>query len=103
MPLFFYALRSIIAINNRAKKITGHIMMVDGGRSLTSSGYVKWEGMEMMNRRFEPDSKNLINYYFDKMADFVSVPIMPKKGTEEWLKKKQSSNWATRMEEAHFK
>ena len=78
-------------------------MMVDGGRSLTSSGYVKWEGMEMMNRRFEADSKDLISYYTKKITNLFSAPTEPKKGTHEWLQKKQTSNWATHMEEAHFK
>lgn len=40
---------------DRAKKITGQIIKVDGGRSLTCSGYVHYRGMKNMNARFEPD------------------------------------------------
>lgn len=90
-------------IKCRAKHITGHVMMVDGGRNLTSSGYIKWEGAEMMNRRFEPDSKDLLTYYTKKITNFFSTPAAPKKGTQEWFQEKQTSNWATHMEEAHFK
>lgn len=77
--------------------------MVDGGRSLTSSGFVKWEGMEMMNRRFEANSKDLLSYIGKKVSSLFSAPTAPKKGTQEWFQEKQTSNWATHMEEAHFK
>ena len=46
-------------------------MNVDGGRSLTSSGYVPWYGMEMMNRRFEPDFFSNINYWMSKSKDKI--------------------------------
>ena len=78
-------------------------MMVDGGRSLTSSGYVKWEGHELMDRRFEARSKNFMSYYAKKMTDFFFAPGAASKGSHEWLQEKQTSNWATHMEEAHFK
>ena len=77
--------------------------MVDGGRALTSSGYVKWEGHELMDRRFEPRSKNLFSYYAKKMTELFFTPSTVSKGTHEWLQEKQTSNWATHMEEAHFK
>lgn len=77
--------------------------MVDGGRSLTSSGYVKWEGHELMDRRFEARSKNFFSYYAKKVSDLFSGPTSASKGTHEWLQEKQTSNWATHMEEAHFK
>jgi len=79
-------------------------MMVDGGRSLTSSGYVKWEGHEMMNRRFEPNAKNFFSFMAKKITDTFFDPVKSHdKGTHEWLQEKQTSNWATHMEEAHFK
>jgi len=78
-------------------------MMVDGGRNLTSSGFVKWEGMEMMNRRFEANSKDLLSYISKTVSGLFSAPTAPKKGTQEWFQEKQTSNWATHMEEAHFK
>ena len=79
-------------------------MTVDGGRSLTSSGFVKWEGHELMDRRFEATSKNFFSYYAKKITDMFSNPLTARApGSREWLQEKQTSNWATHMEEAHFK
>ena len=47
----------------RISKITGQIIKVDGGRSLTSSGYVHYKGIQNMNAKFEPDSLNLENHF----------------------------------------
>ena len=43
--------------SDRRKNITGQIIRVDGGRGLTSSGYVHYKGRENMNSRFEPDGE----------------------------------------------
>ncbi len=47
--------------SNRSGKITGNILKVDGGRSLTTSGFQPWKGMKNMNSRFEPDDVSLKN------------------------------------------
>jgi NAD(P)-dependent dehydrogenase (short-subunit alcohol dehydrogenase family) len=49
----------IFLASKRSGKITGHILKVDGGRSLTSSGFSSWKGMRNMNNRFEPDDVSL--------------------------------------------
>ena len=51
--------------SERSKNITGQIIRVDGGRGLTSSGYVHYKGMLNMNSRFEPDGekKDMKNWY----------------------------------------
>ena len=49
----------IFLASNRSEKITGQIIKVDGGRSLTSSGYIHYKGMKNMNTRFEPDGVNM--------------------------------------------
>jgi hypothetical protein len=59
--------------------------------------------MEMMNRRFEPSSKDLFSYITKQVTSLFSTPTASKKGTQEWFQEKQTSNWATHMEEAHFK
>ena len=41
--------------SEKSKCITGQVIKVDGGRNLTSSGYVHYKGMKNMNSRFEPD------------------------------------------------
>jgi len=64
--------RAIIFLTSEnARTITGHIMKVDGGKSLTSSGYVPWYGVETMNRRFEPDYLSNINYWLTKGREKV--------------------------------
>lgn len=69
---------------SRASKITGHIMKVDGGKSLTSSGYIPWYGMEMMNRRFEPDYLSNINFWLSKGKDKIKKSKF-EPGSEEWI------------------
>lgn len=56
----------IFLTSDQALKITGHILKVDGGKSLTSSGYMPWYGQEVMNRRFEPDFMSTVNYWIQK-------------------------------------
>ena len=54
--------------SKRSEKITGQIIKVDGGRSLTSSGYIHYKGMNNMNSRFEPDGmplQKLIGNFFN--------------------------------------
>ena len=46
--------------SDRSKNITGQVIKVDGGRSLTSSGYVHYKGRSNMNARIEPDGVNII-------------------------------------------
>ncbi len=53
----------IFLASKRISKITGQIIKVDGGRSLTSSGYVHYKGIQNMNAKFEPDSLNLGNHF----------------------------------------
>ena len=70
----------------RAAKITGHVMKVDGGRSLTTSGYIPWYGTETMNRRFEPDFFSKVNHYLSKSKDrSKSASEKHKPGSEEWI------------------
>ncbi len=63
----------VFLASERSKRITGQIIKVDGGRSLTSSGYVHYKGILNMNTRFEPDSikafswvSNLLNFNKNK-------------------------------------
>jgi hypothetical protein len=91
--------------SKRSEKITGQILKVDGGRSLTSSGYVPWKGMKCMNARFEPDGYDPMT----RMKDAVGMVYKPKKeiqypSTKEDIEKLiNESNWSTRLTEAHEK
>jgi 3-oxoacyl-[acyl-carrier protein] reductase len=52
----------VFLASERSKKITGQIIKVDGGRALTSSGYVHYKGIKNMNCRFEPDAEKVISW-----------------------------------------
>jgi NAD(P)-dependent dehydrogenase (short-subunit alcohol dehydrogenase family) len=96
--------------SKRSQKITGQVIKVDGGRSLTSSGFVAWKGSKNMNSRFEPDGydfktnvknifgrmKNIINTETNSINRFPSSP-------EEIDRLINESNWSTRLSEAHQK
>jgi len=97
----------IFLASPRSSKITGQIMKVDGGRSLTTSGWVPWRGMGMMNSRFEPDGMQL-NL---KLQDVYSKYVTGKPFTKSFYPTKREdidklineSNWATNLIEAHAK
>jgi len=98
--------RAIVFLaGNKSSKITGQIMKVDGGRSLTSSGYVPWKGIKNMNSRFEPDGVNpsyKMKEYFENLFGKNKTPKYPK--TEEEIEDIiNGSNWSTRLSEAHEK
>jgi hypothetical protein len=73
-------------------------MKVDGGKSLTNSEYTPWFGMDVMNRRFQPDFGSKLNFMISSKKDSKQ-----KRGEMTWIKETQTSNWATHSEDAHFK
>jgi hypothetical protein len=95
----------IFLASKRSEKITGQVIKVDGGRSLTSSGYVHYKGMKNMNSRFEPDGPNLSTWVGDffnrnkKMEDLIEDEKDLKKFIEENI---SQSNFSTRLTDAHF-
>ena len=52
----------IFLTSEHAVKITGHVMRVDGGRSLTSRGQLDWYGWQYMNRKFEQESSSYYTF-----------------------------------------
>jgi hypothetical protein len=95
--------------SKRSSSITGKIIKVDGGRSLTSSGYVHYKGYKNMNGRFEPDG-----YTFLKNLDIFGITDcnenlekIEKLNDKELLnfvqKKINESNFSTRLNDAHNK
>lgn len=93
--------------SNKSKNITGQIIRVDGGRGLTSSGYVHYRGMYNMNSRFEPDGekKKLENFFGFK--DLFGIPkkeeIIPKDEKEfnKFIKDKiKESKFSTNKSDA---
>ena len=95
--------------SSKSKCITGQIIKVDGGRGLTSSGYVHYRGIKNMNARFEPDG-----YTFLKNLDIFGITDcnenlekIEKLNDKELLnfvqKKINESNFSTRLNDAHNK
>ena len=62
----------VFLASEKSSKITGQIIKVDGGRALTSSGYVHYKGIKNMNCRFEPDAERVMSWvknFFDFKDD----------------------------------
>ena len=92
--------------SSRASKITGQVIKVDGGRALTSSGYVHYRGIRNMNARFEPDGVifgewlNSVGRMFtkDKQPFPFEDEMKLQQFVEEHVKK---GNFSTRDVDAH--
>jgi len=94
----------IFLCSEKAARITGQILKVDGGKSLTSAGFAHWYGADLMNRRFEANSTSPIAYFTKKIKDKFLNPLDGlKPGSHEWINEVQKSNWATHLEDAHIK
>ena len=91
--------------SSRSEKITGQIIKVDGGRSLTSSGYVHYRGMKNMNSRFEPDGLNIESWVKDKFFNMnkkMEKEIEDKNELEKFVEENiKKSSFATRLSDAH--
>ena len=72
----------VFLASKRSEKITGQIIKVDGGRSLTSSGYVHYRGMKNMNARFEPDGPKLSTWFGDIFTRDKAVEELRKRYNE---------------------
>ena len=95
----------VFLASERSKRITGQIIKVDGGRSLTSSGYVHYKGIFNMNSRFEPDAekalswvKSLLPLPFNKNKEFKNEEELAK-FVEEKMKE---SNFSTKSSDAYY-
>lgn len=77
----------VFLCSKRASSITGQIIKVDGGRNLTSSGYVHYKGYRNMNSRFEPDDENIWKKYdffnFFSKKDNDKIEIVEKMSEDE--------------------
>ena len=98
----------IFLASKRSKKITGQIIKVDGGRSLTSSGYVHYKGMLNMNSKIEPDGYvlNLDKINFNNICyknEIMDKPISDKEELKKFVENTiKKSNFSTRNLEAFY-
>ena len=84
--------------------MTGQILKCDGGKSLTSSGFTSWYGLEQMDRRFEATGASKLGHYVKTVKDTASkLTTRMQPGTVQWVNELQTSNWATHKEDAHAK
>ena len=93
----------IFLASKRSSKITGQIIKVDGGRSLTSSGYVHYRGIKNMNYRFEPDAERVLPW----LSNLILTKIKKEPPTDEkelikYIEDKiNDSNFSTTSEDAY--
>ena len=93
--------------SSKSKCITGQIIKVDGGRGLTSSGYVHYRGIKNMNARFEPDGLK-IGSWFDELyikwvGPYTYYPIGDFQQVIKFVGDKiKESNFSTHLSDAHL-
>jgi hypothetical protein len=93
--------------SRRSRAITGQIIRVDGGRSLTSSGYVHYRGMKNMNARFEPDDVKMGEWFGGIKKNILGepkvYPITDQNELKTFIENKiNESNFSTRLSDAHL-
>ena len=91
----------IFLASKRSKKITGQIIKVDGGRSLTSSGYIHYKGMLNMNSKLEPDgekiNKDKLYSVLNNKNEIMDKPITNKNELKQFVENTiKKSNFSTR-------
>ena len=73
----------IFLTSEHAQKVTGHVMKVDGGKSLTSRGQQDWYGWQYMNRKFEQEATSYYTYMVYKQE--TPEPPQDMRGLEDWV------------------
>ena len=103
----------IFLTSEHGTKITGHIMKVDGGKSLTTRGQQDWYGWQYMNRKFEQESTSWYTYQLNA-SETPKPPAQPDRrdqnahmawedALEDWIEVVGDSKWALKTDEAHSK
>ena len=101
----------VFLCSQRASSITGQIIKVDGGRNLTSSGYVHYKGYRNMNSRFEPDDENTFKKYNifncfgikEEKYDLKSIENMSEEQLDKFIIKKiKQSNFSYNLKNDEY-
>jgi NAD(P)-dependent dehydrogenase (short-subunit alcohol dehydrogenase family) len=95
--------KSIVFLcSKKASKITGEILKVDGGLSITSSLFIDWDSIYKMNSKLAPDSLKVSSKFFNLIKHFEKFKSYNKK--DGWIKNTiADSNWDTNLSDAHYK
>ena len=100
--------RAIIFLASRKSKcITGQIIRVDGGRGLTSSGYVHYRGIKNMNARFEADGVRIGSWFSEMKRKYIGEKSIThiedlKQATKLVEETIKESNFSTNLSDAHL-
>ena len=90
--------------SSKSKNITGQIIKVDGGRNLTSSGYVHYKGRLNMNSRVEPDGESTF-YFLKNFAEknlFSNEPPKDEKELEKYIEEKMGESSFSKKVETSY-
>ena len=94
----------VFLASEKSKNITGQVIKVDGGRSLTSSGYVHYKGRINMNSRAEPDGENTF-YKIKNFAEnifFKNKIPEDKKDLEKYIEDKMNESMFSKKSESFY-
>lgn len=94
----------IFLCSEKSKNITGQVIKVDGGRSLTSSGYVHYKGRLNMNSRIEPDEESLIYKIKNFAKNTIFKDEVPKdeEELEKYIEDKMNESCFTKTGESFY-
>ena len=98
----------IFLSSDKSKRVTGHVVKVDGGKALTNSSTIDWYGSDVMNRRYESEAGGVtkFNYFWKNTKESLfKSKSKPSESNDlaPWINEKQVSKWATKSQEAHEK
>ena len=87
-----------------SRKITGHMMRVDGGKAITTRGQADWYGWLYMNRKFEQEgAKSYLNYKMYHKEQETLKPNADDDQIDDYCSDVQTSKWAIKSDDAHLK
>jgi hypothetical protein len=90
--------------SKRAQSITGQVISVDGGASLTNSTFCHWDGLRTMNAKLVPTGVKTMPLLMRLVNEGFVRKWRPVERDHNWVKKQHtSSNWATHLADAHVK
>jgi len=90
--------------SKRAQSITGQVISVDGGASLTNSTFCHWDGLRTMNAKLVPTGVKTMPLLMKLVNEGFVRKWKPVERDHNWVRKQHtSSNWATHLADAHVK
>jgi hypothetical protein len=66
-------------------KVTGEILSIDGGLSISSNLHVDWEGSYYMDSKFAPKGNNTLPSFLKWVKEAIFDKISPPSHDEIWM------------------